>query len=99
MDFTKALRDIIENITLTKSEVWAYEKEWRIIASLRNKTQSYEVLPFAPEEVGAVYLGCKIAKDDKEEIIEVTRSIYSKAKIFQADKHEREFALIFREIT
>jgi len=37
MDFDKARKEIIENITLTKSEVWAYEKEWRIIASLRKE--------------------------------------------------------------
>jgi hypothetical protein len=66
---------------------------------LRNKTQSYEVLPYAPEEVGAVYLGCKIAKDDKEEILEVTHSKFAKAKIFQAEKHERRFELLFRDIT
>jgi len=99
MDFARAQKDIIEHITLIKSEVWTYEKEWRIIASLRNKTQSHEVLPYVPEEIGAVYLGCKIAKEDKEEIIEVTRRVYSTAKIFQAKKHDREFALIFREIT
>jgi len=99
MDFDKARKHVLETITLTKSEVWAYEKEWRIICALRNKTQSYEILPYAPEEVGTVYLGCKIAKDDKEEIIEITRHKYAKAKIFQAEKHEREFALSFREIT
>jgi hypothetical protein len=98
MDLDKARKEVIDIITLTKSEVWAYEKEWRIITGLWNKTQSYEVLQFAPEEVGAVYLGCKIAKNNKEEIIEVTSHKYSKAKIFQAEKHDREFALIFREI-
>jgi hypothetical protein len=99
MDFEKVPKEIINMVTLTKSEVWAYEKEWRIIGGLRDKTQSYDVLPYAPEEVGAVYLGCNIAKEDKEEIIEVTRRLYSKAKLFQAEKHEREFALTFNEIT
>ena len=46
-----------------------------------------------------MYLGCNIAKEDKEEIIEVTRRLYWKAKLFQAQKHEREFALTFNEIT
>jgi hypothetical protein len=99
MDLAKALKEAVDIITLTNSEVWAYEKEWRIIAGLWNKTQSYEVLQFAPEEVGAVYLGCKIAKNNKEEIIDVTSRKYSKAKIFQAEKHNRAFVLIFREIT
>jgi hypothetical protein len=99
MDLEKVPTEIINIVTLTKSEVWAYEKEWRIIAGLRDKTQSYEVLSYASEGVGAVYLGCNIAIEDKEEIIEVTRRIYSKAKIFQAEKHEREFALTFSEVT
>ncbi len=99
MDLDKARKEAIAIITLTKSEVWAYEKEWRIITVLRNKTQSCEVLQYAPEEVGAVYLGCKIAKNNKEEIIEVTSRKYSKAKIYQAEQHDKEFALIFREIT
>jgi hypothetical protein len=99
MDFDKGGKELRETITLSKGDVWAYEKEWRIIYALRDRTQSYEILPFAPEEVGAVYLGCKIAKDKKEEIIEIMRNKYPKANIFQAEKHDREFALVFREIT
>jgi hypothetical protein len=99
MEYDESLDDIVQLITLTKGKIWAYEKEWRIVASTRNKTQSYEIVPFAPDEVGAVYLGCNIAKDDKAEIMEITRIRYSKATIFQAEKHEREFSLIFREIT
>ena len=72
---------------------------WRVVAGLRDKRQSYEILPYAPEEVGAVYLGCKMANDDKEEIIEITRRLYAQAKLYQAEKHPRELALIFAEIT
>ena len=46
-----------------------------------------------------MYLGCNISIEDKEGIIEVTRRIYPKAKMFQAEKHEKEFALTFSEIT
>jgi len=99
MDFDKARKETLDIITLTKSEVWSYEKEWRIIAGLRDKTQTYEILPYAPKELGAVYLGCKMTKGDRQEIIDLTRRLYPKAKIFQAEKHEREFALVFVEIT
>jgi hypothetical protein len=99
MNFEEVPREIINIVTLTKSKVWAYEKEWRIVSRLRDKTKSYEILPYAPEEVGSVYLGCNVANEDKEEIIEVTRRMYAGAKIFQAEKHEREFALTFSEIT
>jgi hypothetical protein len=98
LDFQKSLTEIVELVTLSKSDVWAYEKEWRIVAGLRDKTQSYEILSYAPEEVGAVYLGCKMAEDDKEELIEITRRLYPQAKLYQAEKHPREFALIFTKI-
>jgi Protein of unknown function (DUF2971) len=98
MDFNESLNGLLATITLTKGDVWAYEKEWRIIASLRNKSRTYEILPFAPEEIGAVYLGCRIATIDKNEIIAITRSKYPKAKIFQAEKHPTDFSLIFHEI-
>jgi DUF2971 family protein len=99
LDFDKARNEVINTITLTKGDVWAYEKEWRIVTTLRDKTQTYEIIPYAPEEVGAVYLGCKIAETDRDEIIEVTRRKYPKAKIFRADKHDREYELVFQDIT
>jgi len=40
-----------------------------------------------------------MANDDKEEIIEITRRLYAQAKLYQAEKHPRELALIFAEIT
>ena len=98
LDFQKSLTEIVELITLIKSDVWAYEKEWRIVAGLRDKTQSYEILSYAPEEVGEVYLGCKMAEDDKAELIEITRRLYPQAQLYQAEKHPREFALIFTKI-
>ncbi len=79
--------------------MWHYEREWRIVTSLRDKTKPFEILPFAPEEVGAVYLGCKIADRDRQEIIEVSRRKYPTAEIYQAVKHENEYALNFSEVT
>jgi hypothetical protein len=38
LDFGAAREEWIKTITLTKSEVWAYEREWRIVAGLRDKT-------------------------------------------------------------
>lgn len=96
-DFPSA-RQVSDAITLTKAKVWEYEEEWRIVTTLRNKGKSYEILPFAPEEVCSVYLGCKISKEDKDHIVQITRDQYSDVTIFQARKHETEFRLIFEEV-
>jgi len=98
LDFYDARLTVLETITLSKSEVWRYEKEWRVITTLRDKSLSHEILPYAPEEVGAVYLGCKMTPEDRSEIIDITRSLYPKAAIFQAEKHDSEFALLFGEV-
>ena len=98
MDFDDARRSVLETITLSKSEVWAYEKEWRIIAALCDKAADCEYLPYAREEVGAIYLGCNMLREDKDEIVDIARLQYANAKIFQAKKHEGEFALTFGEI-
>lgn len=95
-------RDFINNIynliTLTKSIDWAYEKEWRIVSALRDKSNTSEILPFASEELGAVYLGCKMLNEDKEEIINATTNNFPKAEIYQASKHDKEFKLVFEKI-
>jgi hypothetical protein len=91
-------KKVINHITLTKGMDWAYEKEWRIVASMRDKGNNSEILAFAPEEIGAIYLGCKMEDIDRQEIIEITTKKYSKAEIYQAAKHEKEFKLIFERI-
>jgi hypothetical protein len=97
-DFEAAKAELLNTITLTKSEVWSYEREWRIVAGLRNNKQNFEIISFAREEVGSVYLGCRMTSEDKAEIIGITRLGYPKARILQAAKHDHEFALTFHDI-
>lgn len=89
---------VIASITLTKSIDWAYEKEWRIVSSSRSRQQNSEIIPFAPEEIGGVYLGCRMANEDKEEILQITTQKYPTAEVYQASKHESEFKLVFERI-
>jgi hypothetical protein len=98
MDLQQAIKDTRETLTLTKSAVWAYEKEWRIVAALRDKTKSYEILPYSPEEVGEIYLGCRISELDKTEILDIARARYPKAKVYEAKKHDKEFSLVFHRL-
>lgn len=89
---------LLKTFTLTKGIDWKYEEEWRIVVPSKNPTENSGIFQFNPEELGAVYLGCKMTEDDKKEIIEITSSIYPKAEIYQAKKHEKEFKLEFEKI-
>lgn len=86
---------LFEMITLIKSKDWEYEREWRVVAAMRDKSKDYEILSFPPEEVAGVYFGCRTTDESKREIIEIVNDKYPDAKIYQARKHEREFSLVF----
>ena len=90
--------ELFDMITLTKSKDWEYEKEWRVVTSMRDKFKDYEILRFPPEEVAAIYLGCRTTDESKREIIEIANDKYPDAKIYQARKHEREFSLVFEPV-
>jgi hypothetical protein len=98
MDSEFGRDEILKTITLSKSKVWAYEKEWRVWATLREKTRTYEIIPFAPEEVGGVYLGCKMSDADIAQITEIVRRKYPNATVFAADKHPSRFELMFDKL-
>ena len=58
-------------------------------------SKTYEIRAFVPEEIGAVYLGCKMTRADKVELIKIIKAKYPIAEVFEATKSEHEFALDF----
>lgn len=78
-----------------KSDVWAYEKEWRVWDLLPHAEQNlHSSYPLRPNEIGAVYLGSRIDQDMKAEIMRLL-SNHRDAKAFQARKASDEFKLYF----
>ena len=44
-----------------KSDIWEYEKEWRVWYPLPEATEAlYEYVPLRQKEIGAIYLGCRM---------------------------------------
>lgn len=93
----KRYASIFETIALTKSLSWDYEREWRIIDSMRKKGELFEDCSFDRREVGKIYLGCKISTENRAQIIELTKN-YPNAKVLQMRKHPTKFALEWEEI-
>src|SRR5262249_41425273 len=54
---TIATPDVFENAVYIKAKDWEYEREWRLVGGW-DKKQSAEYIPFWPEEMTAIYLGC-----------------------------------------
>lgn len=65
----------VKQVVCTKSECWAYEKEWRSINILSYSEYTNRIYPIvdAKKCIKAIYLGCNMAKDYQEEIAEYYR--------------------------
>ena len=61
--------------------------------------QQYDDNEFYPEEIEAIFLGCKMGENEKDEIrFNLLNPKYSHIKVFQAKTNNRAFKLDFREI-
>ena len=67
----------IYKTTCRKSDVWSYEKEWRIVTANFNKVMPQKLkcpngkyVLDLKENIKAFYLGAKISENFKEEIIQ-----------------------------
>jgi hypothetical protein len=71
----------------TKSNVWKYEKEWRIFYHTPG-------IQFAPsEELSAVILGCTMSSEDREDVIEWVTSRSIPTRVYEARRGAAAFRI------
>lgn len=82
-----------------KSDVWSYEKEWRVWDLLPYRQDVlFSDYRLRPNEVGAIYFGCRMSPDDKRTILNVLSQKYPSASVFEARKPRDRFQLDFEAI-
>jgi hypothetical protein len=89
--------DHFQNSVYVKAADWAHEKEWRILGGWENQEETEDV-PFKPEELTAVYLGCRIGDADQDEIRRIAAKKYPHAAVHIVRKAARRFALEFAKV-
>lgn len=85
-----------DTYTLTKSDEWRYEKEWRLTLELEEPAKTV-LVDFACREVAAVYLGCRMPPKNQTEITALVKAEYPKAEIYTAAAHPAKFELVFEQ--
>lgn len=83
-----AIEQLIRTFTLTKSEEWSHEKEWRVVVA-----GGSGIRPFFSEDINAVYMGCRMSQKDQDRVKAIVRATYPNAKLFLASKSPTDFAL------
>lgn len=82
----------------TKSTHWAYEKEWRCLHQKRPTDNSdNEICVIHPEEIEAVYMGCRMSEKNKQIIKGLLRDNLAHVQIYEAKLNDKRYELIFCE--
>lgn len=82
-----------------KNEVWGYEKEWRVWREVTEKVKpEFTDYDLFPEEIEAVYFGCRTSKEARSRIIKMARDVNSEVVFFQAEKAQDRFGIVFHRI-
>ena len=90
---------IFDDLAFTKSAEWSYEREWRCYSKLRSPHGPlYEDVSFYPQEIAALYLGCRISQEDKTDVLALLQQDFSHVEAYQARKCSEEFALEFERL-
>ena len=88
--------NLFANSVYTKAADWAYEKEWRLVGRW-DQTRETEDINFNSEELTGVYFGCRISDADRQDLSALIEGSYSHAAMFEAQKSEQAFSLVFNE--
>ena len=93
-------RDYFKKQALTKSSHWAYEREWRVVDFEPNPNckDMFRISRLWPDEVEAVYLGCRMDTEAKEAIRSRLFGVLHHVKIFQASPSRSKFELEFEQV-
>jgi hypothetical protein len=94
------LEGLFQRLTLTKSDHWSYEKEWRCcsVTKMGDPNNLAEPMELLPEEIAAVYLGCRMKPEDRDGIVNLIRKRLRHVQLFQARQSDSAFKLEFDPI-
>lgn len=84
----KGMEEILSNLT-SKSIIWSYEKEWRLI--IHNQTNI--VVPIPDEIIEEIILGSNVLPEPEKEILSIQNQKYPNAKVFKVEPDDSEFKL------
>lgn len=82
---------LLEKMLLTKSLMWQYEQEWRILGYKQNRGP--RTLPAGC--LTGVVMGSKIDGADKAEVISMVKKSQTPVALYQAKCHDRKFQIDF----
>jgi hypothetical protein len=99
----RSYQEMLVKLVKSKSQDWAYEREWRAISELKKaekqmrdgKTQYF--VSIGPEIVKTIILGLRFPERYLGTIQALCRHKYPQSRLLQAALHENQFTLVMKE--
>jgi hypothetical protein len=92
----EATRQIVHSIIYSKAEPWSYEEEVRLyIPEFMGSGEVNAYLNLHPEELTAVFVGCRTPADDRRKVVELARATNPNIRVFDVVMDRREYRLNF----
>jgi hypothetical protein len=85
--------DGFEKSVYTKSSVWAYENEWRVLDKRSSDKEPFFYRDFHPQELVAVYFGCRISPEGRKRMMGIVAGWESPVSLFQMRDERIRFEL------
>jgi len=79
----------------TKSNHWAYEKEWRVWypSEPHNEVGLWSDMPIRPSELKAVYFGCRMEEKFEAKLVNLISDVFPNTEKYRAKKLEGKYEL------
>lgn len=86
LDERNDIIDILYNAYITKSTVWSYENEWRLIVDENISTYYNNKIPFPYAK--KIYLGCKMDKNNIDELMNIADEIGAEIQLMNMESNK-----------
>lgn len=107
---TRDHKSLYYDLFLSKSEIWSYEQEWRVFippSDIENPTVQkdadgneilFELVPLYPQEIHAIYLGYRMASENRQRIEKCLTGDFSHVKKYKCLRSDKDYRLDFEEM-
>lgn len=82
------IREAIDRIICTKTLDWESEDEYRLAIPISRNEEPWNTLPYHPEEITELYLGCEMEEYDINDITNKALNVNPNISIFQIKRDE-----------
>ncbi|MFH1346271.1 MAG: DUF2971 domain-containing protein [Pseudomonadota bacterium] len=79
-------KSIMQKIIRAKTLEWQHEGEYRLAIPIAQGEDPWNTLPYHPEEITELYLGCAMDKAVKDEVVSLAKSVNPGITVFEGKR-------------